>query len=77
VKDGIVLLYYAENAHPNIEALSRVLANRHFAGRILLSAVSKPYVRYQAENPAPPSVTRQMRRFFMLMEGMEPADEDN
>ncbi len=77
VKDGTVLLYYTENAHPNIEALSRVLANSQFAGRILLSAVSKPYVRYQADNPAPASVIRQMRRFFMLMEGMEPKDEDN
>ncbi|MBN1775260.1 MAG: transcription-repair coupling factor, partial [Clostridiales bacterium] len=77
VKDGTALLYYAENARPNMEALSRVLASPQNAGRILLSAVSKPYIRYKPENPKPAFVARQLRRFFMLMEGMEQDDEDS
>ena len=77
VKDGTAFLYYAENARPNMEALSRVLASPQNAGRILLSAVSKPYIRYKPENPKPAFVARQLRRFFMLMEGMEQDDEDS
>jgi len=60
-----------------MEALSRVLASPENAGRILLSAVSKPYIRYKPENSKPALVARQLRRFFMLMEGMEPDNEDS
>jgi len=77
VKDGTALLYYSEHARPDMEALSRVLAHRNFAGRIMLSAVSRPYVRYSAENRASQNVALQLRYFFMLMEGMEIIDEDH
>ncbi len=77
VKDGTAHLYYAEDAHPNMEALSRVLADPQNTGRILLSAIGKPYVRYSPEDPKPASVVRQLRRFFLLMEGMEVDDEDS
>ncbi|MBN1892654.1 MAG: transcription-repair coupling factor, partial [Clostridiales bacterium] len=77
IKDGAVFLYYAKNAHPNREALSRALAHSHFAGRILLSAMSKPHVRYDPKARSPQSITSRLRQFFMLMEGMEVVDENS
>lgn len=76
VKRDKVLYYYADHARPDMKALSHVLAHSHFAERIMLSAVSKPYVQYKLSETDAKAITRRMRQFFMLLEGMEAKDEN-
>lgn len=69
VKDEQVLLYYIEGARPDMEALSRILAHPDFKGRILFSALQKPYIQYR---PAPKDrgqITDRLREFFRILEG--------
>ena len=69
VKDEQVLLYYVEDARPDMEALSRILAHPDFKGRILFSAMQKPYIQYR---PAPADrgqITDRLREFFRILEG--------
>jgi len=69
VKDEQVLLYYVEDARPDMEALSRILAHPDFKGRILFSAMQKPYIQYR---PAPKDrgqITDRLREFFRILEG--------
>jgi len=69
VKDDQVLLYYMEGARPDMEALSRVLAHPDFKGRILFSAMLKPYIQYR---PAPQDrgqITDRLRLFYRILEG--------
>ena len=69
VKDEQVLLYYVEDARPDMEALSHILAHPDFKGRILFSAMQKPYIQYR---PAPKDrgqITDRLREFFRILEG--------
>ena len=69
VKDEQVLLYYVEDARPDMEALSKILAHPDFKGRILFSAMQKPYIQYR---PAPKDrgqITDRLREFFRILEG--------
>lgn len=71
VKDKAATMYYADGASPDMKALSRVLSDPRYEGRILLSQINKPYIRYQPEKHTPQEITGELRRFFMLMEGIE------
>ena len=76
VKEDQVLLYYVENARPDMEALSRILAHPDFKGRIMFSAMQKPYIQYR---PAPKDrgqITDRLREFFRILEGAESNSTD-
>jgi len=69
VKEEQVLMYYVEDARPDMEALSRILAHPDFKGRILFSAMQKPYIQYR---PAPSDrgqITTRLREFYLILEG--------
>ncbi len=70
VKEGQVLLYYVENARPDMEALSRILAHPDFKGRILFSAMQKPYVQYRPSPDDKGRITDRLRDFFRILEGV-------
>jgi len=76
VKEEQVLLYYMEDARPDMEALSRILAHPDFKGRILFSAMQKPYVQYR---PAPQDrgqMTGRLREFFRILEGNDGKEKE-
>jgi len=75
VKEDQVLLYYVEDARPDMEALSRILAHPDFKGRILFSAMQKPYVQYR---PAPKDrgqISDRLFQFFRILEGDAEMDQ--
>ncbi len=69
VKADSVLLYYVENARPDMEALSRILAHPRFKGRILFSSVQKPYVQYRPGEDDRGRMTERLREFFQILSG--------
>ena len=73
VKDRQVLLYYMENARPDMEGLSRILAHPDFKGRILFSAMQKPYVQYRPSPQDSGRMTERLREFFRILEGADAA----
>jgi len=77
VKAETILFYYVENARPDMEALSRVLGHPYFGGKIMFSAVSKPYIQYKPSKADLGRVTERIRQFFTLLEGEEVPDEDH
>jgi hypothetical protein len=54
-----------------------VLGHPHFGGKIMFSAVSKPYIQYKPEAVDLGRVTERIRQFFTLLEGEEVPDEDH
>lgn len=74
IKSGAAYFYYADDARPDMKALSRVLGDSRYAGRILVSSIGKPYVRYQPEQASVENITPFLRMFFMRMEGIDPED---
>ena len=69
VKSEAVLLYYVENARPDMEALSRILSHPRFKGRILFSSVQKPYVQYRPIPEDRGKITERLVAFFQILEG--------
>ena len=69
VKEDQVLLYYEDKARPDMEALSRILAHPAFKGRILFSAVQKPYVQYRPLPDDRGRMTERLRDFFRILSG--------
>lgn len=71
IKPAKVFLYYRENYKPDIQQLSQLLEHPDFKGRILLSAMQKPYLQY---NPAPADqrdISGQVKRLLLLLAGEE------
>lgn len=77
VKADTIFFYYIENARPDMQALSRVLGHPHFGGKIMFSAVSKPYIQYKPSTSDLGRITERIRQFFTLLEGEEVTDEDH
>ncbi|NLT11596.1 MAG: transcription-repair coupling factor [Clostridiaceae bacterium] len=75
VKRDAVYFYYKPNAKTDMEALSRVLGHPIFAGKIMLSAMSKPYIQYKPSEKDRVKITSRIREFFLLSEGLESESE--
>lgn len=75
VKKDAVYFYYKPNARPDMEALSRVLGHPRFSGKIMLSAISKPYVQFKPDEKDKKQITTRIREFFILSEGVEAVSE--
>lgn len=69
VRSAESVIYYHENAKPDMTALSLALGHPDFKGRIMVSALRKPYLHYSLPTEEKGRITERTRQLLQVLKG--------
>ena len=68
IRPGETIVYYPESVKIDMEALSQVLSHPVFKGRIMLSALRKPYLHYSLPSAEKGRITERTRELLQILD---------